>query len=114
MRRVVAATLLAIAVLLGFSSCAQTDLSASDIYKVGCPAVDAAAGGSSAVSKVTVVGLKKLSESGRLDPEPQRWLDAVITLFDSEDPRNAPDEVQKLVIEGCAKNGYPLQNLHVR
>src|SRR4029453_19254926 len=68
MRRVVAATLLAIAVLLGFSSCAQTDLSASDIYKVGCPAVDAAAGGSSAVNKVTVVGLKKLSESGRLDP----------------------------------------------
>jgi L-2,4-diaminobutyrate decarboxylase len=113
MRRIVAATVLAIAVLLGFSSCAQTDLSTSDIYKVGCPAVDAAAGGSSAVSKVTVAGLKKLSESGKLDPEPQRWVDAVITLFDSEDPRNAPDEVQKLVIEGCAKNGYPLQNLHV-
>jgi hypothetical protein len=113
MRRVVAATVLAIAVSLGLSSCAQTDLSASDIYKVGCPAVDAASGGSSAVSKLTVAGLKKVSESGRLDPEPQRWVDAVITLFDSEDPRNAPDEVQKLVIEGCAKNGYPLQNLHV-
>jgi hypothetical protein len=113
MRRVVAATVLAIAMPLGFSSCAQTDLSVSDVYKVGCPAVDAAAGGSSAVSKLTVAGLKKVSESGRLDPEPQRWVDAVITLFDSEDPRNAPDEVQKLVIEGCAKNGYPLQNLHV-
>jgi hypothetical protein len=100
-------------VLLGFSSCAETNLSTSDVYKVGCPAVDAAAGGSSAVSKVTVAGLKKVSESGRLDPEPQRWVEAVITLFDSEDPRNAPDEVQKLVIEGCAKNGYPLQNLHV-
>jgi hypothetical protein len=113
MYRVVAATVLAVAVLLGFSSCAETNLSTSDVYKVGCPAVDAAAGGSSAVSKVTVAGLKKVSESGRLDPEPQRWVEAVITLFDSEDPRNAPDEVQKLVIEGCAKNGYPLQNLHV-
>jgi hypothetical protein len=113
MHRVVAATVLAVAVLLGFSSCAETNLSTSDVYKVGCPAVDAAAGGSSAVSKVTVAGLKKVSESGRLDPEPQRWVEAVITLFDSEDPRNAPDEVQKLVIEGCAKNGYPLQNLHV-
>jgi hypothetical protein len=113
MHRVVVAAVLAIAVLVGFSSCAQTDLSASDIYKVGCPAVDAAAGGSSAVSKLTVAGLKKVSESGRLDPEPQRWVDAVITLLDSEDPRNAPDDVQKLIIEGCSKNGYPLQNLHV-
>src|SRR5215216_4882747 len=113
MRRLIVAAVLGFTSLLGFTSCAQTPVQASDIYKIGCPAVDAAAGGSSAVSKVTVAGLKKLSESGKLDPEPQRWVDAVITLFDSEDPRNAPDEVQKLVIEGCAKNGYPLQNLHV-
>ena len=111
MHRVVAATVLAIAVLLGSSSCAQTDLSTSDVYRIGCPAVDAAAGGSSAVSKVTVAGLRKLSESGKLDPEPQRWVDAVISLLDSEDPRNAPDDVQKLIKDGCAKNGYPLQNL---
>jgi hypothetical protein len=111
MHRVVAATVLTLAVLLGFGSCAQTDISPSDIYRIGCPAVDAAAGGSSAVSKVTVAGLKKLSESGKLDPEPQRWVNAVITLFDSEDPRNAPDDVQKLIKDGCAKNGYPLQNL---
>ncbi len=111
MHRVVAAAVLAIAVLLASSSCAQTDLSASDIYKIGCPAVDAAAGGGSMVSKVTVVGLKKLSESGKLDPEPQRWLEAVISMLDSEDPKNAPDDVQKLIKDGCAKNGYPLQNL---
>ena len=73
--------------------------------------MDAAAGGSSAVSKVTVAGLRKLSESGKLDPEPQRWVDAVISLLDSDDPRNAPDDVQKLIKDGCAKNGYPLQNL---
>jgi hypothetical protein len=113
MRRVVAALVVNFAVLLGFGSCAQTDIniSASDIYKIGCPAVDAAAEGGSMVSKVTVAGLKKLSESGRLDPEPQRWLDAVITMLDSEDPKNAPDDVQKLIKDGCAKNGYPLQNL---
>jgi hypothetical protein len=111
MHRVVAATVVTLAVLLGFGSCAQTDISASDIYRVGCPAVDAAAEGGSMVSKVTVLGLKKLSESGKLDPEPQRWLEGVISMLDSEDPKNAPDDVQKLIKDGCAKNGYPLQNL---
>jgi hypothetical protein len=113
MRRVIAATVLAVALLLGFASCAQTDVKAQDVYKIGCPAVDAAAAGGSMVSKVTVAGLKKLSKSGMLDPEPQRWLEAVITLLDSEDPKNAPDEVQKLIIDGCAKAGYPLHNLQV-
>ena len=40
-------------------------------YKIGCPAVDTAVGGSSLMGKATVAGLKKLSESGTLDPEPQ-------------------------------------------
>jgi hypothetical protein len=111
MHRAVAATLLSLAVLLGFGSCAQTDISASDIYKIGCPAVDAAAEGSSMASRLTVAGLRKLSESGKLDPEPKRWLDAVISVLDSEDPKNAPDDVQKLIKDGCARNGYPLQNL---
>jgi hypothetical protein len=112
MHRLVAATVFTLAVLFGFGSCSQVDISASDIYKIGCPAVDAAAEGGSMVSKVTVLGLKKLSESGKLDPEPQRWLDAVISVLDSNDPKNAPDDVQKLIKDGCAKNGYPLQNLH--
>src|SRR4030095_8441024 len=110
MRRVVVATVLAVAALLGLTSCAA-DVQASDIYRIGCPAVDAAAGGGSMVSKVTVLGLKKLSESGKLDPEPQRWLEVVISMLDSEDPKNAPDDVQKLIKDGCAKNGFPLQNL---
>jgi len=111
MHRVLAATVLALVVVLGLGSCAQTDISASDIYRIGCPAVDAAAEGGSMVSKVTVLGLKKLSESGKLDPEPQRWLEGVISVLDSDDPKNAPDDVQKLIKDGCAKNGYPLQNL---
>ena len=112
MHRAVVATVLTFAVLLGFGSCSQTDISASDIYRIGCPAVDAAAAGGSMASKLTVAGLKKLSESGKLDPEPQRWLEAVISVLDSEDPKNAPDDIQKLIKDGCAKNGYPLQHLH--
>ena len=111
MHRVVVATVLAVAALLGFTSCSQTTVNAADAYKIGCPAVDAAAESGSMVNKVTVAGLKKLSESGKMDPEPQRWLDAVISMLDSDDPKNAPDDVQKLIKDGCAKNGYPLQNL---
>ena len=40
--------------------------------------------------KATVAGLKKLSESGQLDPEPQKWLDATISLLDSDDPNASP------------------------
>ena len=110
MRRVVVATVLAFAALLGLTSCAA-DVQASDAYKIGCPAVDAAAGGGTMVSKVTLAGLKKLSESGRLDPEPQRWLDATISLLESDDPKDASSDAKKLIIDGCAKNGYPLHNL---
>ena len=65
MRRVVVATVLAVAALLGLTSCAA-DVQASDLYKIGCPAVDAAAGGGSMVSKVTLAGLKKLKDQGSL------------------------------------------------
>jgi hypothetical protein len=108
--RVIVATVLAVAALLGLTSCAA-DVQASDVYKIGCPAVDAAAGGGSMVSKVTLAGMKKLSESGRLDPEPQRWLDATISLLESDNPEDASSDAKKLIIDGCAKNGYPLHNL---
>jgi hypothetical protein len=111
MRRLVVAAVLSFAVLLGFTSCAQTTIQAADVYKIGCPAVDAAVGGGSAVSKVTVAGLKKLSQSGQLDPEPQRWVDATISLLESDDPKNPPSDAKKLIIDGCANSGYPLQNL---
>ena len=111
MRRAIVATVLSSTALLGLTSCAQTSIQAADVYKIGCPAVDVAVGGGSAVSKVTVAGLKKLSASGRLDPEPQRWVDATISLLESDDPKNPPSDAKKLIIDGCAKNGYPLQNL---
>jgi hypothetical protein len=112
MHRVVVATVLAVAALLGFTSCSQTTINAADAYKIGCPAVDAAAESGSMVNKVTVAGLKKLSQSGKLDPEPQRWVDATISLLESDNPKDAPSDVKKLIVDGCAKNGYPLQNLH--
>jgi hypothetical protein len=108
--RVVVTTVLAVATLLGLTSCAA-DVQASDVYQIGCPAVDAAAEGGSAVSRVTVSGLKKLSESGKLDPEPQQWLDAAISLLESDNPKDASSDAKKLIIDGCAKNGYPLRNL---
>ena len=111
MHRVVVTSVLAVAALLGLASCGQAPVNAADVYKIGCPAVDAAAGGSSAVSDVTVAGLKKLSESGKLDPEPQRWVDATISLLASDNPNDASSDAKRLIIDGCAKNGYPLQNL---
>jgi hypothetical protein len=111
MRRLVVASALAFTALLSTSACGQTELQAGEVYQIGCPAVDAAVGGGSAVSKVTVTGLKKLSESGKLDPEPQRWVDATISLLESDDPKNSPSDVKRLIIDGCAKNGHPLQNL---
>ena len=112
MRRVIVATLLATTSLLGLASCSQTDFNPADVYKIGCPAVDAAVEGGSVVSKVTVAGLKKLSQSGKLDAEAQRWMDATIGLLDSKDPKNPPSDAKKLIIDGCAKNGYTLQNVH--
>jgi len=111
MHRVVVATVLALTALLGLSSCSQTTVNAADMYKIGCPAVDAAAEGGSVVNKVTVAGLKSLSQSGKLDPEPQRWVDATISLLESDNPQDASSDVKRLIIDGCAKNGYPLQNV---
>lgn len=112
MRRVIVATVLAATAFVGLASCSQTDLNPTDVYKIGCPAVDAAVEGGTMVSKVTVAGLKKLSQSGKLDADAQRWVDATISLLDSKDPKNPPSDAKKLIIDGCAKNGYSLQNLH--
>jgi hypothetical protein len=67
MRKVVAAVLLGVAAVAGLASC-SSEVTAEDVYKVGCPAVDSAVGGGSLVGKATVAGLKKLSESGTRSP----------------------------------------------
>jgi hypothetical protein len=101
----------ALVALLGAASCSAADLKPQDAYKIGCPAVDATVASGSLAGKAAVAGLKQLSKSGQLDPEPQRWVDATISLLDSKDPKAAPSDTKKLIIDGCAKNGYPLRNL---
>jgi hypothetical protein len=110
MRKAAAGLLVGLAALVGLSAC-SSGISAADAYKIGCPAVDTAAGGSSLVNKATVAGLKQLRDSGALAAEPQRWLDATIALLDSEDPNAVSAEVKQIVLNGCAENGYPLRNL---
>jgi hypothetical protein len=110
MRRV-AAAVLAVVTLFGLSSCASADIKPEDAYKIGCPLVDAAVTTGSVASKATVAGLKKLRDSGALDPEPKKWLDAVISVLDSADPKKAGEDTKNLIRDGCAKHGYPLHNL---
>jgi hypothetical protein len=110
MRRI-AAAVLAVVTIAGLSSCSSANIKPDDAYKIGCPVVDAAVGTGSVASKATVAGLKKLRDSGALDPEPQRWLDAVISVLDSADPKKVGEDTKKLIRDGCAKHGYPLQNL---
>jgi hypothetical protein len=110
MRRPVA-VVVAVVALLGAASCSAGDIKPADAYKIGCPAVDATVASGSLAGKAAVAGLKQLSKSGQLDPEPQRWVDATISLLDSSDPKAAPGDTKKLIIDGCAKNGYPLRNL---
>ena len=110
MRKVAATVLVSLAALVGLAAC-SSGISAEDAYKIGCPAVDSAAGGGSLVNKATVAGLKQLRDSGVLDAEPQRWLDATISLLESDDPSEVSTEAKQLIINGCADNGYPLRNL---
>ena len=109
--RSVATVLVSLAALIGLTACSSTGVSAEDAYKIGCPAVDTAAGGSSLVNKAAVAGLKELSRSGTLDPEPQRWVDAAVGLLESDDPNAVSSEAKRLITDGCADNGYPLRNL---
>ena len=90
----------------------EDTVTAQDAYKIGCPAVDTAVAGGGLAAKAAVAGLKKLSESGQLDPEPQKWLDATISLLEADgDPSKVSTEAKQLIITGCADNGYELKNL---
>ena len=110
MRKVAATVLLSLVALVGLAAC-SAEVSAEDAYKIGCPAVDSAAGSGSLVNKATVAGLRQLRDSGALDAEPQRWLEATISVLESDDPSRVSTEAKQLVIKGCADNGYPLRNL---
>lgn len=91
------------------SGCAEAGVTAQDAYKVGCPAIDAVAASGSTVGKVAVVGLEKLRESGSVKGEGARWLDLSIDFL--KNPEKVPAEGKKLLVDGCAANGYTLQNV---
>lgn len=99
----------ALAVALPLAGCAEVGISEQDAYAVGCPAVDTAVASGSVANKATLAGLRALRDSGRLDADGQRWVEATITLL--ERPDRAPAEVKRLIIEGCAAHGHPLTNL---
>jgi outer membrane lipoprotein SlyB len=109
--RKVLLALAALVTALTLTSCAETGVSATDAYKIGCPAVDSALGGGTAINNVTVTGLKALRDSNQLGPEAQSWLVAVIGALESSKPEDMPADAKKLIIDGCEKNGYQLQNL---
>jgi hypothetical protein len=96
---------------LSLAACGQEDVQASDAYKVGCPAVDAAAGSAPAVRKAAASGLKQLRDSGQLDPQPTAWVDAAVQFLESDDPSKAPSATKQKLIDGCAANGHPLKNV---
>ena len=110
MRRIVLA-LAAVLTAITLTSCSQAGVSAQDAYKIGCPAVDSVLGGGDVANQVTVTGLQALADSGQLGPEAQGWLEAAITTLKSSDPKDIPADVRKVVVDGCADNGYRLQNL---
>jgi hypothetical protein len=112
MRMIAARLAVAAAALVGSVACSENTVTAQDAYKIGCPAVDSAVAGGGVVGKATLAGLKKLRESGQLEGEPQRWLDATISLLEADgDPNKVSSEAKQLIIKGCADNGHPLKNL---
>lgn len=83
--------------------------SASDLYKIGCPALDAVAASGSAVGKVAVTGLEKLRDTGKLSEENKQWVDGAIQFL--QDPNKVDPAQKQKIIDGCAANGYPLTNV---
>ena len=55
--------------------------------------------------------LEAARDSGQLDPEPAKWVEAAIGVLTTPDSGDIPADAKKLLIDGCAKHGYTLQNL---
>ncbi len=94
--------------LVALSGCSQAGLSVDDAYKVGCPALDAAAASGSAVGKVVLSSLEQLRDSGSVTGESRQWLDVTVDFL--ANPEKVSDENKKMIRDGCAAHGYKLQN----
>lgn len=94
---------------MALTGCSQAGVTAADAYKIGCPAIDTVAASGSVVGKVALAGLTQLRDSGTVTGESKQWLDASIGFL--ENPNNADANTKKLIVDGCADNGYPLKNV---
>lgn len=95
----------------GLTACSSQSTAADDAYQIGCPALDAAVAGGSVVNEAAVKALEKARDSGQLDPQPTKWVEAAIAALTSAEPNDIPPDAKKLLIDGCADHGYELQNL---
>jgi hypothetical protein len=95
----------------GLSACSSDSAAAEDAYKIGCPAVDTAVAGGSVANQAAVKALQAAHDSGQLDPEPMKWIEAAIAALTSSDPTDLPTDARTLIVDGCADHGYTLQNL---
>lgn len=105
--------------IVSLGSCASgnqsTDASNSQstdaAYKIGCPAVDAAAAGGTTLNQAAIKALETARDSGQLDPEPTKWVNTAIDVLSGSDNGKISKEAKKTLIDDCAKHGYPLKNL---
>ncbi|HEU5483925.1 MAG TPA: hypothetical protein VFU98_03385 [Microlunatus sp.] len=95
----------------GLSACSSDSATAEDAYKIGCPALDAAVAGGSVANQAAIKGLQAILDTGQLDAEPQRWVNAAISALESGAVEDMPAEARTLLVDGCADHGYPLKNL---
>lgn len=93
------------------TACSSASPTAEDAYAIGCPAVDAAVAGGSVANQAAVRALEVARDSGQLDPEPTAWVEAAIGVLTASDPNDIPADAKKLLVDGCADHGHPLQNL---
>jgi hypothetical protein len=104
-------TLATVASLTGLAGCSGSGISSADGYKIGCPAVDTVVAGGSLGSKAAVAALKKLRGQQGMSKQTVEWVDAAIGALETTDPNKMPAHTKTLLVDGCAKNGYPLHNL---
>jgi hypothetical protein len=102
---------LALVPALAVAGCSDTSLTTEDAYKIGCPAIDATAATGSVASDVAVSTLKEVRDRAHPSAETKKWLNAAIAVLTSDEPSKASRQVRQVIIQGCRRNGYPLQNL---
>jgi hypothetical protein len=100
-----------LAAVLAMAGCSQTSLTTEDAYKIGCPAIDATVATGSVANDVAVSTLQEVRDRAHPSAEAKKWLDAAIHLLNSDEPSKASRQTRQLIIDGCRRNGYPLQNL---